>query len=748
MLFTTSGKYGILLDEARDTPRQLITPANSWGFKGSRAFADIPHAFLVTFINGEKSSAIYENAPEINWQKEERVVYNDGYDETNATVFETLDTFGITNPDQAWKYGRYMMAQGIHRSEQFSVSMDIENLAVQRGDLVYVANDVAKMGGISARVVSITGNKILVDQMLTVQPTGYSIRLSSGDIKTGTIVSSTTTNNGTEIVIAEPENLAYILPDDLIVLGITTRVVGKYIVQAINAGPDLSAELLLVKYAPQVYQAETGTIPPWDAEISQDLIDSSSLYVSSLNVTQKFTYVSRRPFAELEAQWTIGGNGYVKSNIYFTIPGEGSVSTFLGSSTGYSFTHVIDLLAKQKLVGIPVEVTVVPLTNGDVPGRSATVTVILEADTTPPQDIKDFSVNVQSETVQMTWGEPTDSDISHYEIRYTPEVILPSWEYSQKLAYVTWGSTTATAGARTGTYFLRAYDTSGNMSNIAQQRTTVVSLPNVEVIQDIDDRLTNWLGLKQNFEVRLVERTVPISEWVSLANVAFMDEVGGGVGDLISSGSWTESAPESTYTFGSIVDFTDIYEVRISSKINVHAEYESGGVAPTELWDCWCEARVTGNIDMISGWETLESQTDLIGTSGSEWSPWRRFMVSDVTAKLIQFRICAKSFDPTVKVVVKDGSVVIDAADRQWSSNNVQLPAGLTTINIDPPFMFDDIAVAISIDGDESPLTSRVSNKNRLSFDIELFDSLTNNPSAGKVDVIVRGQGRERVITI
>jgi hypothetical protein len=286
------------------------------------------------------------------------------------------------------------------------------------------------------------------------------------------------------------------------------------------------------------------------------------------------------------------------------------------------------------------------------------------------------------------------------------------------------------------------------VSNVAQQRTTVVSLPNIEVIQDIDDRLINWPGLKQNFETRLVERTVPISEWVSLANIAFMDEVGGGVGDLISSGSWTESAPESTYTFGSIVDFTDIYEVRISSKINVHAEYESGGVAPTELWDCWCEARVTGNINMISEWETLESQTDLIGTSGSEWSPWRRFMVSDVTAKLIQFRICAKSLDPTVKVVVKDGSVVIDAADRQWSSSNVQLPAGLTTINIDPPFMFDNIAVAISIDGDESPLTSRVSNTNRLSFDIELFDSLTNNPSAGKVDVIVRGQGRERVITI
>jgi hypothetical protein len=67
---------------------------------------------------------------------------------------------------------------------------------------------------------------------------------------------------------------------------------------------------------------------------------------------------------------------------------------------------------------------------------------------------------------------------------------------------------------------------------------------------------------------------------------------------------------------------------------------------------------------------------------------------------------------------------------------------------MDPPFMFDDIAVAISIDGNEKPLTAKVSNKNRLSFDIELFDVMTAQTSAGQVDVVVRGQGRERVESI
>jgi hypothetical protein len=138
----------------------------------------------------------------------------------------------------------------------------------------------------------------------------------------------------------------------------------------------------------------------------------------------------------------------------------------------------------------------------------------------------------------------------------------------------------------------------------------------------------------------------------------------------------------------------------------------------------------------------------MIGTGGNEWSDWRRLMVGDVTAKLVQFRLIAQSYDPNVKVVVTDGSVVIDALDRTWAQNNIELPLGTTTIYMDPPFMFDEIAVAISIDGDLKPLTAKVSNKTRLSFDIELFDIMTGDTSSGQVDAVVRGQGRQRIESI
>jgi hypothetical protein len=745
MLFTTSGKYGILLDEERDTPRQLITPANSWGFKGNRVFADIPHALLVTFINGEPSGTYNENAPEISWIKEERIVYNDGYDETNATNFETLETFGITNPDQAWRYGRYMLAQGIHRSETFTVSMDIENLAVQRGDLVHLSSDVAKIGGMPAHVVSVNGNVVYIDQTLSVQPNGYSVRKSNGEIRTGLITSATTDIDGTLLTV---DNASDIEPDDLIIVGVTERVVGKYIVQSITPSANLSAELMLVKYAPEVYQAETGVIPPWDAEISQDLIDSSTLYIASLEAKQSFLYVDRRPYAAIDLAWTVGGFGYSKADIYLSSPDNSRSTQYLGDSTGLTYQHLVDVLGNPGLVGLPLTFTVVPLTSGGVAGRSASVTIVLGKDTTPPADIKDYTLNVQSETIQLSWTYPDDPDLSYYEIRYSPDIRAPEWKYSQPLAIAPWNSTTVSVGARTGTYFIRAFDTTGNASNIAQRRTTVVQLPNVEIVQDIDDRLILWPGDKTQFDVRAVARNKPMSEWYKLSDLGFMDEVGGGIGDLISSGEWGNAASQSMYVYNEIVDFTDIYEVRISSRIQAHGEYESGEAAPTELWDCWLEVRGTGQLNVIASWETLESQADMIGTGGNEWSDWRRLMVGDVTAKLVQFRLIAQSYDPNVKVVVTDGSVVIDALDRTWSQNNIELPLGTTTIYMDPPFMFDDIAVAISIDGDVKPLTAKVSNKTRLSFDIELFDIMDGSTSSGQVDAVVRGQGRQRIESI
>ncbi len=727
MRFSASGKYGVLIDEEQDIPRQLITPNNSWNFSGNRTFTDVPHGFLVTFIN-----------PEIDWQKDERIVYNDGYDATNATRFETLQTFGITDKDQAWRYGRYMMAQGIHRSETFTVSMDVENLVVQRGDLVNVAHDVPRIGGMACRIVAINGNEIEVDQILSQSTNGFSVRLDDGTVVSGMIKPG---SSNTKYIIngAMPR----ISVDDIIVLGQVDRVVGKYIVQSINAGANLTAELLMVKYVPEVYRSDTESIPPWNPEMSQDLINSTNLAIDSIVAKQETKYIDRLPFADIRLDWSVLGFGYSKGEVYMTAPGRPPEK--LGETDGMSFNYLIDLIKRTDLVGKDLSFEIIPITAGGIVGRPGSTTITPNPDRTKPNPVLGFAVNVQSETVNCMWSKPPEPDVVEYQLRYSPDV-TPSayWDGAQHLATVPYTSTQVAAGARTGTYFIRAYDSSGNVSDVVSQRTTVQELPNVEQVTDIDDRIGGWKGIKNNLVVRGVQRDRMMSEWNKLSQVVALDEKGAGLGDLMSAGNWGSVAPVSYYTFDKPVDLNGIYEVRVSSMIECHGEDEYGNTVSSDLWDAWLEYRVTSDLSFISDWKKLSDVVDMAGHNTNTWSEWRHIAVGDVTGKLIQFRIQVRSYDPNVKVVVTDGSVIIDAADRMWSVQNFQVGARLTRINFDPPFMFDDVAVAVSVEGTDLHLIPNITNKTRTGCDIELLEASTRNLSAGRIDVIARGQGRER----
>src|SRR5690606_28353902 len=91
----------------------------------------ISHGFMVRFPSEEA-----------DYQEDEIIVYDDGYDESNATRFETLTLKGITNPEQAWRFGRFHIAQARLRQKLHHIEVDFEHLASLRGDLVHVQNDV------------------------------------------------------------------------------------------------------------------------------------------------------------------------------------------------------------------------------------------------------------------------------------------------------------------------------------------------------------------------------------------------------------------------------------------------------------------------------------------------------------------------------------------------------------------------------------------------------------------------------
>ncbi len=118
---------GVIWDRPTDpivrhfTPRQL-----AGGLTGERAHAlNSPMVGERGFIN------------ELNgYTQDERIVYDDGFDETNAHLFEGIEFPGVTDPDLIWKHGRFHIAQSRLRPEKITISVGWGKPGLYRGDRV------------------------------------------------------------------------------------------------------------------------------------------------------------------------------------------------------------------------------------------------------------------------------------------------------------------------------------------------------------------------------------------------------------------------------------------------------------------------------------------------------------------------------------------------------------------------------------------------------------------------------------
>ena len=65
-----------------------------------------PHALRIRYPNRDK-----------DWQRDETTVYRDGFDESSAENFFSLDAPGITDTDQSYRFGRFHLSQILFQRE-------------------------------------------------------------------------------------------------------------------------------------------------------------------------------------------------------------------------------------------------------------------------------------------------------------------------------------------------------------------------------------------------------------------------------------------------------------------------------------------------------------------------------------------------------------------------------------------------------------------------------------------------------
>lgn len=703
------GKYGVLVDKNKTIPVQIFTPRNSSDFSSSRTYSEPPHALKIKYVEGDAT-----------WNTGEVIVYADGYDAETATEFEEMSTFACTDHDQAWRFGRYMMAQAKLRKETISLKVDFENLVCARGDFVQITQDTMKVGGVPARVRSVVGNVVDIDSEIeAVGEVTYACTFRS--VVNGIVTTPLTVDGPSTFTLSSGP-----MPDvgDLIVIGELGKTVMDCIVKSIHPESDMAAVLTLVEKADDIYLAEsTGTLPDYEPQtVSRSDLEHTPQAVTNLTLdSNTWSVVGGEYKYTIGISWSapVSGPPHEIFEVYVD-NGEGyKLHSYTGSGNFLYDVKKVDLGNEHrfKVLAVSAKGNKILILN------APEVTATPEKKITPPSDVSGLFLSVSAGEVLLEWELVPDIDIANYLIKYSPNP-LATWDSSTTIAKVNNSTSSFSTAGRNGVYLVKAQDLNSNRSQVAA--IAITDIPeqfDLNVIEEIDDAPT-WGGDK--------DRVVVFSEGVILGT----HEVSG---DTIYQS-------EGYYYLEEIVKLTGPQTVRITSLLEAETPL-SDAVAN---WDFL--SNVTPNLTYISElpdtevgviaqYRTSNSDINPVGNgSQAGWTEWTPFTVGEVTGMSFQFRVKLTTAHPKVTPKLTSSLIKIDMDDRLEDIYNFIVPAGGANIVYSTPFLGPGTSPIISITQDNALAGDRyeISSKTLSGFHIKFYDS-SDVEVARQIDILIRG---------
>jgi len=471
-------------------------------------------------------------------------------------------------------------------------------------------------------------------------------------------------------------------------------------------------------------------------------------------VTQALKFIGRYPFSDATVSWQLQGSQSLleKYRVFFyptdpikaqtyqepdeLVVDRPPVLVYEGPETRFT-TTVSTTEDTGRQHGY---FAILPISIYGTAGVAEYVDFEVIKDVTPPLPPERFFVNVVSNTnADLSWLASQSVDVDTYDLRYTPEYSSPRWEAAEHIATVGFNVTGYQTNARTGTYLIRATDTSGNVSDVVMQRTTVAELPDMNVVERVEDA-PDWEGKKVYFikdGSRLLMQNAPYTG-----------------GDDFGADPYREA----TYYYHERLDLGRIYETRLTAKIQAYGQLAGSvmadwntlaeidpisGVEESADWDCWVEYRTGTQEDVIADWVNMAAQDPISGVVASDWTDWRAFFAADVTARFIDFRIVARAYNPNAEVGVISGLIEVDMPDRYWTKSDIPVGVSGASVLIDPPFKHLE-AVAVTVDGNDYNVRAIVEDKKPWGFTVKLINQTNGAAVPGQVDVFASGYGIER----
>ncbi len=678
------GKYTVILDDVTPTPVQLITPKNSYNMSAAIGYINPPHALKVQYTDEL-----------MGFRPSVAVVYNDGYNESNATIFEQLNLPGVTAHEQAWRLGRYWLAAGILRRERVTVSMDIENLVATRGDLVMLATDVLKTGGLPRRITGINGDQVTLDESVAgasaIRPRGQDAVIAV------TVVSP-------DVIALPPGEAAGLVVGDVIEYGVSNVIKAPYLVESVTPGPDLSATLTLLEFRGEVSDAATGPIPNRPVTPGTDPNTGLPLPVTGLRVEYVYTVDGRDKYVQPILRWTVPAKPPSRYRIT-TQTGQYLIST---TENFYKLTrvNVSDLQeAFSREYGVAAQLDQIGLS----PVVSAVVTYVPNTDA--PADVSGFAVSAQSASLILSWSPNSEPDLQGYQVRYSADPAA-TWANATILVdEISYAETATITPARTGWYFIKAYNTSEIFSvNATARYVEADDLANLQLLQSID--------------------FAPFDSGTYADTTEVLGELY--LDDGVASGSYY---PLQTVTLA------EKTRIRLESTIAKRAQ--QAGIMLDDAWFTpLSSASPLAGPDAAGADNKVDAQIYCrYDTGGGVMSDYERLTVADVFADTggVEFAVMLSTIDLQFYPIVTAAGVEVYTVERKEAGYGVAVPAGGLAVSYSRPFA-ERPAVQINLVDSAGQEYATVEGSTKTGFTVKVYNQ-AGTAIASTVDWTATGYG-------
>ncbi|MEI4485591.1 phage tail protein [Frigidibacter sp. MR17.14] len=361
----------------------------------------------------------------------------------------------------------------------------------------------------------------------------------------------------------------------------------------------------------------------------------------------------------------------------------------------------------------------------------------------PPADVTNFAANVVGGMLQLSWSAVPDLDLSHYKIRFSPLIVGASYQDAVDLVpKIARPATSVSVPAATGTYWVKAVDKGGRVSEQAAARAVVVDLAAVSALNVVEtiEEGPSFTGTAEG----VVASSDGVGSYLQLATQGMVDDMDELVDDL--QGLWDFGGGlqgAGTYEFAGMIDLGEVFTSRVSATAEVQYLNISGGTIDEMigLWDD-LPAPIDGDptaFDSTSVRLQVDYTQDDPGGAAS-WAGWQDFVAADLTARAFRFRAILTSRDASATPIIRALSARVDMPDRVEAGEDVAV-TGTATILFSAAFRAAPaVAInAVTAPGDVARVTARTAE----GFTVTVrtaAGAVSSSPAT--IDFIAKGYGR------